>query len=142
MDIALRVRRLWRSITEPRHLKTFYLVVYILAVWVGLVTLVNPPSSIEGQLGDALTRFWASLITLGGIGGAVSVLPGWWWVERCAVWLILTGAAIYGGIVIYIQALAPPGSSRWTQIGFIAFACALFILRLLLTRKWDYEPRG
>lgn len=141
MSLAVKARRLWESITEPRHLKTFYLIVYVLTLWIGIVTLINPPTSIEGQLGDAITRFWAALLLVGGAGGAVSVLPGWWWVERCSVWLILTGAAIYEGIVLYIQALAPPGSSRWTQIGFVALACGTFVLRLVLTKKWDYEPR-
>lgn len=135
------VTRLWRSITEPRHLKAFYLVVYLITVGIGMVTLVHPPSSIEGQLGTALTLFWAGLLAVGGLGGVATVMPGWWWAERAAVWLILGGAAIYAGIVVVVQATSPPGSSRWTQLGFIVLAGGLFILRLMLTRRWDYEPR-
>lgn len=141
MGIALRVRRLWESITRPRHLKVFYLGVYALAIVGGIVTLVNPPSSIEGPLGTFLTSFWALLLTLGGIGGAVTVLPGWWWAERLSVWLIISGACIYGAVIIGIQLAAPPGSSRWTQVVFVGFALLLFLLRLILTRDWDYEPR-
>lgn len=141
MRLVRWVRRVWRSVTEPRHLKTFYLAVYTLTLSVGLVTLVYPPNSIEGNLGQILTAFWASLLVVGGFGGMVTVLPGWWWAERLSVWLIITGAGIYASIVTGIQLAAPPGSSRWTQIGFIAVAASVFILRLLLTRKWDYEPR-
>lgn len=141
MPFVKRARRLWESITEPRHLKAFYLAVYLVTVAVGLVTLVNPPSSIEGPLGSFLTAFWALLLTTGGVGAASSVLPGWWWVERLSVWLIISGAGIYASIAVGIQFAAGPGSSRWTQVGFIVLAGAVFVLRLILTRRWDYEPR-
>lgn len=141
MPLVKRARRLWESITEPRHLKAFYLAVYLVTVAVGLVTLVNPPSSIEGPLGSFLTAFWALLLTTGGVGAASSVLPGWWWVERLSVWLIIFGAGIYASIAVGIQFAAGPDSSRWTQVGFIVLAGAVFVLRLILTRRWDYEPR-
>lgn len=141
MRLVKRARHLWEAITEPRHLKLFYLAVYTVTVGVGVVTLTSPPTSVEGQLGTFLTLFWAALIGLGGLGGAITVLPGWWWAERLSVMLILSGAGIYGGIVFYLQMNAEPGSSRWTQFGFITLAASVFVLRLLLTRKWDYEPR-
>lgn len=141
MPLMKRARRLWESITEPRHLKAFYLGVYIVTTGIGVVTLVNPPNSVEWQLGWFLTTFWATLLLVGGIGGMVSVLPGYWWVERLSVWLAISGAGIYIAIIIGIQLAAAPGSSRWTQIGFVTLGTGLFFLRLLLTRKWDYEPR-
>ncbi len=131
----------WQKISEPRHLKLFYAGVYVLAIWVGMVTLITPPSSIEGALGSAITAFWAGLILIGGIGGTVTVLPGWWWAERLSVCLILAGIAIYEGVVLHLHIHSPAGSSRLTQFGFVAFAALLFILRLVLTRKWDFEPR-
>lgn len=139
--IGMRARALWESITEPRYLKAFYLAVYTVTIGVGIVTLVNPPSSIEGPLGSFLTAFWALLLTTGGVGAASSVLPGWWWAERLSVWLIIFGAGLYAAIIFGIQLAAPPGSSRWTQLGFVIIATTVFFLRLLLTRKWDYEPR-
>lgn len=141
MRAVHRVRRLWEAISEPRHLKAFYFGVYLVTTVVGLVTVANPPSSIEWRLGTALTLFWAILIALGGICGAVAVLPGWWWVERSAIGLVLAGAGIYESTVLAAQINAAPGSSRWTQMGFILLACAVFIVRLMLTRRWDYEPR-
>lgn len=135
------LKRAWYWIEEPRTLKVFYLGVYLLAVWVGMVTLINPPNSIEGALGSAITSFWAGLIVLGGVGAAATILPGWWWAERLSVWLIILGVAIYEGVVIYLHVVGAQGSSRLTQAGFVAMAALLFILRLILTRKWDFEPR-
>lgn len=135
------LQRAWERITEPRVLKLFYFGAYLLATWVGLVTLIHPPASIEGALGAFITSFWASLIIVGGAAATVAVLPGWWWVERLGVWLILTGAAIYEGVIVTLHVTGPEGASRLTQAGFVALACGLFILRLILTRKWDFEPR-
>src|SRR5699024_5788237 len=82
VGIRMRVRRLWESITEPRHLKVAYLVIYLLTVGIGIVTATSPPQSIEGPLGPILTGIWSGLFIVGGAVGAITVLPGWWWVER------------------------------------------------------------
>lgn len=141
MPVLKRARRVWESITEPRHLKLFYLAVYVLTAGIGVVTLINPPNSVEWQLGQFLTSFWAGLFLVGGLGGAAAVLPGFWWVERLSVLLAICGAGIYIAIITGIQLAAEPGSSRWTQIGFVTLGTGTYFLRLLLTRRWDYEPR-
>lgn len=139
--IPAPVRRLWERITEPRHLKVFYLVVYALTFAIGVVTMIAPPSSIEAPLGRALALFWAGLLTLGGLGGAATVLQGWWWIERYSAVLAITGSLIYAGTAIYLHVTGPPGSQRITQALTIILATSVFWLRLLLTRRWDYEPR-
>lgn len=139
----LVVRRLWESITEPRHLKVAYFVIYLLTVAVGVVTLLMPPRSIEGPLGEALTTGWASLFVAGGLVGAVTVLPGWWWVERLlGITPIIIGLAIYLAVatILHWQGL-DAGASRLTQIGIILLAAAPFALRGLLIREYSYEPR-
>lgn len=139
----LWAQRMWESITEPRHLKFAYLVIYMVTIAVGLVTLVKPPQSIEGPLGTATTMLWAGLFILGGLVGAVTVLPGWWWVERLlGIAPIFIGLAIYLSVVIvlHVQGLES-GASRLTQIGIILLAAAPFTLRGLLIREYSYEPR-
>lgn len=42
----------------------------------GIFTLVNAPTSIEGELGYVISLFWAALILVGGAAGAIGVLPG------------------------------------------------------------------
>ena len=138
-----RAGSLWESITEPRHLKIAYLVIYLITIAVGVVTLVKPPQSIEGPLGTATTMLWAGLFILGGLVGAVTVLPGWWWVERLlGIAPIFIGLAIYLAVVIvlHIHGL-DAGASRLTQIGIILLASAPFTLRGLLIREYSYEPR-
>lgn len=137
------VRALWEAITEPRHLKVAYMAIYMMTTAIGVVTLVKPPQSIEGPLGTATTTLWAGLFILGGIIGAVTVLPGWWWVERLlGITPIFIGLAIYLAVVIilHLRGLSD-GASRLTQIGIILLASAPFTLRGLLIREYSYEPR-
>jgi len=133
----------WESITEPRHLKVAYLVIYAVTVAVGVVTLVKPPQSIEGPLGTVTTMLWAGLFIFGGVVGAVTVLPGWWWVERLlGIAPIFIGLAIYLAVVVILHIRGLDlGASRLTQIGIILLASAPFTLRGLLIREYSYEPR-
>lgn len=153
------IRAAWERITEPRRLKVIYLVIYAVTAWVGVVTLLRPPQTIAGEIGPIVTLVWASLFVLGGLAGFVSVLPGWWWVERLlALTPIGIGLAIYAlvvgvlhvqgardgnpgiGIILLIRG-EDAGSSRLTQIGIIALAASPFILRAPLIRGYSYEPR-
>lgn len=141
--VIVRARRVWESITEPRHLKVAYLVIYAVTVAVGVVTLVKPPQSIEGPLGTVTTMLWAGLFIFGGVVGAVTVLPGWWWVERLlGIAPIFIGLAIYLAVVVILHIRGLDlGASRLTQIGIILLASAPFTLRGLLIREYSYEPR-
>lgn len=136
------IRRWWGKITEPRKLRAFYAIVYGFTVALGFATLVAPPQSIAGELGPFVTEFWASLLLMGGFGGVLSVLPGWWWAERLSIFLIFAGLGIYLLVVFSLHLGARgDGSSRLTQLGVIALASAVFVVRLLLTKGMDYEPK-
>lgn len=140
--IGLAVR-LWRAISEPRHLKIAYLAIYVATAIIGIVTLLHPPMSVEGPLGATLATIWACLYMIGGLVAAVAVLPGWWWAERLlGIIPILGGMAMYLAVVIWQHRHAvEAGGSRLTQIGIILLACSPFILRGLLIRSYSYEPR-
>ena len=142
MGVLVWARRLWERIAEPRHLKVAYAWIYMLTVGVGLVTLVKPPRTIEGPLGEAATTGWACAFILGGLLGLLTVFPGWWWAERLAIGLVLIGLAIYVTVVIvqHIEGLES-GGSRLTQIGIILLAATPFLLRGLIIRGYTYEPR-
>lgn len=135
------LRRVWDAISEPRRLKVAFFLAYLIALYVGVVTFIQPPGSIEDPLGELTTRFWAMLYVLGGAGGAATVLQGWWLWERLAVWLSMTGGAIYALTAIYLHVTGPPTAQRLTQAGVIILSLFVYVIRLLLTREWDYEPR-
>ncbi|MET0886745.1 MAG: hypothetical protein ABWX92_09870 [Mycetocola sp.] len=133
--------RLWRSIAEPRHLKIAFLIGYLVTIYMGSVTFCAPPASVEGELGVWLTKSMAIFLTSAGLIGTVTVLPGWWATERLGIYSAYVGLAIYAGVAITLQITSSEGS-RLTQIGAILLAVLLFIVRQLLIRKHDFEPRG
>ena len=135
------VRRLWDLITEPRHLKALYATIYLVVLATGMVTLLAPPQSIEGELGQLLTVAWSVFLLLGGFGGMLTVFPGWWWAERLSIVLTLTGIGIYGVVVASLQLTSSGSGSRLTQLGIITLAASPFIIRWVLIRKYSFEPR-
>lgn len=137
------IRAAWARITEPRHMKVAYLVVYAITTAVGVITLITPPQSIAGEVGPVLTTIWASLFIAGGLTGMITVLPGWWWAERLlAIALVILGLAIYFTVVVILHAQsADTGSSRLTQLGIILLASAPFTIRFLIIREYSFEPR-
>ncbi|MCE0510837.1 hypothetical protein LVJ59_17450 [Microbacterium sp. KKR3/1] len=138
------LKRAWGKVAKPRHVKVIYLVIYALSALIGVVTLVNPPQTIAGEVGPLLTTVWAGLFIVGGVVGTVTVLPGWWWAERLlGIAPILIGLAIYLSVVIVLhwQALET-GGSRATQVGIILLAASPFILRFFFIKEYSYEPRA
>lgn len=139
----LWARRAWEWIAEPKRLNVVYVIVYALTLAIGVQTLRQPPQSIEGPLGEGATILWASLFILGGAVGLLTVLPGWWWLERLlAIAPVCMGLTIYLAIVIalHIQG-SDEGSSRLTQAGVIILAAFPFLLRSLFIWESSYAPR-
>lgn len=135
------MHRIWNKIREPLQLKVTYFFLYAITLWTGVVTLVSPPSSIEGLLGAVLTPVWSLFIILGGLLGLITVLPGWWATERLGIYAVFVGLGIYAGVVLSLQ-FTTAGGSRLTQFGIILMAAGLSVVRLLLIRKGEFEPRG
>lgn len=133
------VKRLWAQISEPRHLKLLYAIIYAIVLATGVATLLEPPRSIEGQLGITLTVIWSVFLIVGGFGGMLTVLPGWWWAERLSMILTFAGIGIYGTVVLSLHLTAE--GSRLTQMGMILLATSVFAVRWLLIRRYSFEPR-
>lgn len=133
------VRRLWASITEPRHLKVAYFVIYSIALVTGIATLLVPPTSISGELGQPLTIVWAVFLIMGAFGGMLLVFTGWWFAERLCIGLLWAGLAIYFLVVVALHFQS--SGSRLTQLGVLLLASAVFYIRWLLIRKYTFEPR-
>lgn len=133
------IQRVWDSITEPRHLKTLYAIIYLVAAVTGLMALLWPPRSVEGALGEALTAFWSFFLMIGGVTALVSVFPGWWAFERIGIALILTGLSIYAIVLMAIRVTEE--GSRYALIGMTALAGSAFVVRLISIRWYTFEPR-
>lgn len=129
----------WLRIKEPRVLRVVFLLGYLVTLFTGVATLVSPPRTIEGELGPILSVSWALFWILGGAAGAATVLPGWWQVERYAAAAALFGIGIYGLVVIVLHATEE--GSRLTQFGVLTIALLFYVLRLVLIRGHDFEPR-
>ena len=134
------VRWLWGEITAPPHIKPIMAVAYGVATFTGLATLTNPPQSIAGEVGPVLAAVWAWSFIAGGVLGLATVFTPWWWAERTALIFAGTGVAVYAFVVLNLHILAPPGSSRLTQVGIIGLAVCLLVLRWHLIRVYSYQP--
>ncbi|NQX36242.1 hypothetical protein [Herbiconiux sp. VKM Ac-2851] len=133
------VRALWRSVREPRTLKSIYGAIYSVVLLGGIGTLLSPPQSIAGELGPVLTVIWSVAFIMGATGGMLSVMPGWWWAERLSIYFIWTGFGIYLFVVINLHFTA--NGSRITQIATIVIAVALFLIRRVQIHGYSFEPR-
>jgi len=137
---GVRLRGLWESITEPRHMKAAFFVLYVVTIGTGFVTLLVPPTSIAGELGQPLSVTWAVFWLLGGFGGALTVFPGWWWAERLSIVLVWAGFGIYAFVVLSLHFTS--SGSRLTQLGVIFIASGVGYVRWLMIRKYTFEPRS
>lgn len=135
-----RLHRAWLRITEPRHMKATYAGLYTITILTGIATLLVPPTSISGELGEPLTVAWSVFLIMGGFGGLLTVFPGWWWAERLSIVLVWAGLGIYGIVVISLHFSS--SGSRLTQLGMICLAAGVGYVRWLQIRKYSFEPRG
>ncbi|KAA9133768.1 hypothetical protein [Microbacterium caowuchunii] len=139
MGLIRGIRAAWFRIREPRVLRVLYWFAYLIAFLVGVGTLLNPSDAIENAWGPWVAMSWAAFWALGGVAGMATCLTGWWQVERSAVGLILTGLGIYA-VVLGVLAVLRGNSPSW--IATVSLAVLLFIIRLVLIRGHDFEPRG
>lgn len=133
------LRHTWEEIKEPRNIKIIYWCAYWVSMTVGVGTLMAPPRTIVGEIGKDLTLSWSLLFIIGGVIGAASIFGGWWKYERLGLACIGGGLGVYATVVTYLHFVAE--GSRITQIGMIAFAALLWVLRLTMIWARDYEPK-
>ncbi len=110
---------LWLRVQEPRSVSVVYWLIYVILGAGGLYALVEPPSSLEGEIGIVAMSMLASLLVIGGTVGAIAALPGWYWMERFAVGAVASSAAIYLVIVVILHFQQPTGN-RLLQAAFVA----------------------
>lgn len=135
-----RIINAWGSIREPRHIKTVFFFYYLVAIATGVVTLTTPPDLVELVIGAALTTAFSLFLILGGLACALSVFPGWWWLERIGNWSCLLGILIFLVVIVSLT-LNDAADAGLTQAGVGVIATGVFVIRLLMIRKYSFEPR-
>lgn len=138
-SLAHSTRALWAKVAEPRVQRLAFLFVYLLLAQSGINALVSPPNTLEGAWGAGLTTVWACAISFGGVVGAIAVLPGWNFIERPAVIAVMTGAFMYGSMVLWLHYTS--SGQRLTQWGFVFAWVAIFLWRLWEVRRYAIAPK-
>lgn len=131
---------IWESFREPRVKKLLAAAAYVCAVLAGVHTIREPPSSLQGVLGLALTTAWGLFYLAGGVLGLGTVAQGWWWLERIGIYTIIVGAGLYLLVILYLHYSSESGN-RLPQYWAIAISVPLVLYRGQDIRKLRYEPR-
>ncbi len=126
---------LFLKIAEPRVVRMIQFGVYVSLATAGWYVLTHPPVSFLFILGPQLVAVFGGFLILGGVAGAIAVLPGLWWLERMGVVALWTGLSIFAVIVVALGI---------SYVGFlisIALAGSLAI-RWMEIRRYDLAPRA
>lgn len=131
---------LWRGIVflfmrieEPRVIRLFQFAIYVVLGTLGIAFLMNPTPAFEGVLGTVLAINFGAAISMGGLIGAVAVLPGVWWAERLAIISLISGLLMYLIVAVSLDA---------SSVG-IGISIALILslsLRWLHVRRYQFAP--
>lgn len=130
--------RAWQRIHEPRVIAVLYFAAYAGLLLAGTYALINPPSSVEGEVGTFAMYLLAGLLTFGASVGVAAVLPGIYWLERTAVLSIALASGLYLLIVITLHIQGT--GNRLLQAGFIGFVLLMQGVRWERIRIRPYEP--
>jgi hypothetical protein len=112
--------------------------VYLLTTGLGGAILADPPHSLQGTIGQALVMVWAAMLVLGGGTGLLTVLQGWWWLERAGAWLCIFAMGVYGAAVLALP--VTQFSLRVATIIYATLGLMLFVVRIIKTRHYSYDP--
>lgn len=132
------IRRTWLRIREPRVVAVVHALTYLVLAGGGVSALLHPPTSISGEIGAVAMTLLAAMLTAGGAIGLVTVLPGWWWVERTGVSLIIAACVIYGWIISILHFVQ--SGNRLLQLSIVLGLVGHLVIRLIRIRERPYDP--
>lgn len=132
------INKLWLLVQEPRKQSAVYFLVYAGTLTLGLAILIDPPRSLQGSIGHTLVLVWAFMLSLGGGTGLLTVLQGWWWIERAGAILCAFAMLVYAVAIASMP--ISQFSMRLATITFIVLGALLFVARLLKTSHYSYDP--
>lgn len=126
---------LFFKIKEPRTIRLIQLGVYLCMIGAGHFIVTVLPDVYTDVIGNGLVVGFGGSILIGGVLGAIAVLPGIWWLERTAIIALWTGL----GVFVVVQAAL--------GISIVGLLVAV-ALSLTLAQRWsditefDLAPRA
>lgn len=128
------ISSLFFKIAEPRVVRLVQCGLYLCLATAGGYILGNPPASFLFVLGEQLIGIFGVALLLGGLAGALAVLPGIWWLERMGVIALWTGLGLFAVIAI---------SLGISIVGFLVSIALILSLvqRWFEIRKFQLAPR-
>ena len=139
--MPMLLRRTWRKVNEPRLITMLTALGYAVLAYGGISALLSPPRSIEGTVGDVAMVLLAAGLTIGGMLGAFTSVPGANWLERGAVLLCGASLGIYAVIVLVLGIQAETGN-RDLQQAVIVFSAVMIITRGVYIWNRPYAARA
>ena len=126
---------------EPRAINGAQVVTNFAAAGAGLLAALGGiPTVVTGQIGPVLAVAVGSVLIVGGLVGAVSVLFGNWWLERVALLITGLGWALLLPACLSF-ALTGRSSAVWLIVALI-FAALGDVFKRYLRIQWAYlDPR-
>lgn len=129
---------MYRRIAEPRVQRITYLIVYLLHAVGGIGVLWSDPTSITYVLGRWPAVIWGCLLVVGGVFGAVAVLPGWNYIERIGIFGITIGV----GMASLLLWASPPGGVALLLWSLVTGWLAIFLYRAWEIRGYTVAPKA
>lgn len=137
MNHYRRLVALWLRVHEPRVVSVLRFLMYIGFIVGGVSAIIQPPSSLEGEVGAVAMVSLAALLALGGAIGAIAALPGTWWLERVALLAIILSATIYGTIIAILHVQG--SGNRILQLSFVFGIILSQLIRWARIKQRPYD---
>lgn len=123
------------KIAEPRVIRLIQFGIYVALSVAGGYIVSTPPTAFQNVLGITLVYIFGSFLLLGGVLGAVAVLPGVWWLERMGVVAVWTGLGMFIVIVFAVGASAVALATAFALAGSM-------LIRWFEIRRYELAPRA
>src|SRR5690625_3504574 len=130
--------RLWMRIREPRIISVLRFFMYLGFLAGGIATIHSPPTSIQGAMGLPAMIMLGWLLAAGALMGAVSVLPGAWWLERVGVATVALYCSGYMWIIMVLH--VTEGSTRLLQAAAVFGIIFSQSIRFVSIWERPYDP--
>lgn len=137
-EVMDALRRLWLRVNEPRVVSVLRFLMYVVLFVGGVSAVTNPPTTMESALGQGAVVGLGMLLSFGCLLGAVSALPGMWFIERLGLVAISSALAIYGGVVFQLHLFSL--GNRMLHLTIIIALILSQAIRWVRIKDRPYDP--